>query len=82
MNLIDLGNGIFLNVSTGETKEDFNLYHNRREGKERRIAERRIINLESTIENRKEERRKEERRFIPTKEMVLNDLRKYGYSVY
>ena len=87
MKIMNLGNGIFLNLENGQTKEDFNSFHFEERKVERRKTDRRIVNLFSETEIRNNERRKEERRKpfvrpIPTKEEILFWIRKDGYYIH
>ena len=91
--LIDLNNGIFLDLNNGETKEDFNLFHERKSDR-RKIdysfttfdlfsrKEKFYIDIESNeikSDRRRNDRRK---RYIPEIEDIRNDLKKYGYSSF
>ena len=80
--LIDLENGIFLDLNHGETIENIDLFLSLQENKpkkERRIKERRNENHPVENDERIFERRA---RYIPSKEDVLFALRKYGYFAY
>jgi hypothetical protein len=87
--IIDLGNGLLLNMETGETETI-----ERRKG-ERRISDRRAsdnnedrVYLFSNKERRISQRRKEERRngpfkrSIPTKEKIDYFLRRDGFYIH
>ena len=86
MKIMNLGNGIFLNLENGETKEDFDSFHFEEWKEERRKIDRRILNLFSETEIRETERRKNDRRKpfnrIPTKEEILFFIRKDGYYIH
>lgn len=74
---IDLGNGIFLDLETGETREAEKRIEERRKDKE--TSTRYVMLFRDN--RRKEERRKRERT-IPAREEIMYFLKRYGYYSY